>query len=1547
MSWWNPGGIWDKAKDVAEFVKENTVDPVVESSPGKWVRQNTIDPAWTEVKGIARTGLSIADFPLQSMKNWGAFAYNNPITRMLIFKTLYTPDDFKKAEASTIDSLFGIVRNTTLGEQVSDLISGRPVEQGQGIFPAGENEIEVARRRKETYPQIYGESFTLGRMYVAPLVDMGVVEPTSTLHSLFSGAIDATYTLAADPLNFVPAGAVLNIAGKLDVPLAASARAGVRAKVTTTLSPQSRKILEQAAEQGKFALDEMGVITTPTGEVFAATNWDAYKLTPKGSRFIDSFVGENSGTASQIWRASDGQIPPKTALRLAAAETYDEVVAIFDDAVRAGNTMENVRILPGLDPRPITTRAGVVIKSNARKYRPFGELLPESTSFPMNNPVKAVNNADNLMGSLEVPTELRNQLLDDLFKAFDSQDNTTVFDWLNTFEDKIIRHAFKDFNFTEDELVRITSWRKVFDEQLSEFVQNELGASTPLPWLIGSGGKEGYGPLYIYQMLKMDPILIDPEDLKFLINKAGTIRKKLEAGRRRVLDTELVKKGKQTKEIITEVEPTLLEPLMKKVDQGGELVDFIVSKVWKANILMRPRYLMRALPEEMMRVYITGMIEHPGAYMMQIMFGKASKDVWGNSIVTSRQAAKASAEVADLERRINVYNKIINSGGKEFRGKNVLKLREEALNKLDEAKITIEDYDFRLQNELPMIDEALIGAVPDAAKSLMLEPAAMAATAKKYYPAKVQKSRDPVTWGKAVATQISQRASSVDVQQIARATLKGQTSDQIAKRFFDGDLKPVLEKYLKPLGNKNKDYVWDLEGIRNYVVQVVNDLEMYTMGDGLLYEVFATGKFNDEIVFGNNYYKSGNIVKANQDLATYIRKVHIDNPIAPDNIAYWPSVFEKTEEANRMGKMYDKLLSYGWGTFYGLPSDILSRNPLWNYARWQRVLELMPIMDPTEADEILKMATREKLPRALVDDMKEVAKRAAGELNREEVEILSSQFATTYTQNDLFSSIKKSRFGAAHRKTIPFYDAFRELSGAAMKMFMNPKFMHKADVVFGELRQNTELPGAIDRDGDGKKDPWLYRDPVSGDEMFAIPMPGFLFKEWKKNGLDLQFGNTLPGLSLITNLYPSLGPVVSWPLAKILPDSPEFDSWRKLIAPYGIPDIKDPMGLAPFLVPILGQQQLQMITGAMGLEMFSSLEERQKFSQIFLRALAATSSSKDYDPVTPGVQSPTGYESMKQWEEDAKELATKIYGTLGVAAAFMPGAPIAQWYAKSKTGTVLLGVLSERWSKINEQGDKEGFDYQDKLEAFVEEFGSEALIAFLQPVTDRRIVGSTSTKEFDNWYRNNRDVASKYNEVSGYFSPRSSELDPSVWFIQKLNGDVKYKDPKQFAKNVQSALANFVYNKNLRIYMESIPAEELKLKSVQAAITDYKRDLQTSLRKAYPDWDRATAATLARTETLKQISATRSMIKESSMQNNEVAIAAKEYLAARDANVGFAISNSTTIREDNWWRGSKQTEVLRQVLWEKGEQLAEKYPQFVNLWQNVLSREFVSLEIED
>jgi hypothetical protein len=415
----------------------------------------------------------------------------------------------------------------------------------------------------------------------------------------------------------------------------------------------------------------------------------------------------------------------------------------------------------------------------------------------------------------------------------------------------------------------------------------------------------------------------------------------------------------------------------------------------------------------------------------------------------------------------------------------------------------------------------------------------------------------------------------------------------------------------------------------------------------------------------------------------------------------------------------------------------------------------------------------------------------------------------------------------------------------------------------------------------------------------------------------------------------------------MLPDSSDFDKIRDLIAPYGIPDLSSP-DIAQFIIPGASEQVMRIL-GSNGLELFSKVEDRQKAAQSVIRALQVASATKDYDPATPGQQGPTGYDSREQWEADGKELGTKIYGLIGWAGLFLPGAPIAQWTAKSRKGNVLISVIAQRWNQIDKMGDKNGLDYQDKLEMLVQEFGNENFVAFMQPITDRSVVGSSSTKEYYDWYRINKDVVDKYQNVGGYFSPKSSELDPDVWNIQKLAGDVKYKDPKQFAINLESAIANFVFNRNMREVMDSISPDDMFGTLANLKIKEQKKIQTKAVQAAYPNWDRAAAATSSQRNRRIQLIEARKFIAEPSVQDNDAVKAATEYFKYRDANVAYTVGNFPQVTEDNWSSASKirGAVVLRQALWDEGERLAEKYPQFVNLWQNVLSREFISVEVED
>ena len=1554
MGWKNPFDFIDDIKDTAlqfiyskgESAVENIPDPVREEL-GK-----IATPVVIGTKVGTRTVAAAADFPIQALTNSLAFLYNNPELYAPIMKNDRGPG-FNKNKSSYLDQLKGIVTNTTAGQVIADALpGGDKLDIGSGFFVGGRTQQDVAEGKVETQPQIYGHTFTVGRAFAAPLADMGLIEPGDTAWNTISGAIDASYTLAADPLNWLPAGAALNL-GKLgDIPLTAGARAGKRAKVTTTLTKESRKILEEAVEEGRIVLDAAGGINNGRRTV-NPNNWEAFKLTPKGKKWAESFAGPQSGTAAEIWRRSGGAIPPGTALKLQRAKSLDEVIAIFDDAVYAADPMTHMRTMPGIDPRPVVTKTGVAIKGNASRYRPFADTLPESTDFPLNNPLTAAKNADSVMGVLEVPLDVRNRLMTELFEAFSDTDDQVIFDWLDNFENVVIKDQLKKWNYTDDEITRIASWKQKFQATVSGYVTDSAGSSVPLPWLVG-GTRGGYGPLLISQQLKVNPILIDPVDLRTIADRLGPLRSRLEKARRTVVGETI---DPVTGEIIiTEVKPNrIVNDPLRLVEAAGDLVDWSMSRVWKANVLIRPKYLIKTLPEELARLSFSGIFDHHYQYFIQLFSDTNNIDAMGRVIRTARQASKMEAELAEANRLLSKFENLKSAGETTLYNLSIDDVIASQINKITSLENGLIEFDARIVDLLPGMDDAILRGQSNKAYDLMQNPAAVSGAVSRGHVQSVERLVNPELWSTAFAQRIAERASNGYIRSIAQDLLDGKSIDEITARFFGGDLQGSLNEYIKNQGRLDPDYVWDFDGVRNFVKKNVDDIEVYAMGDDSLLEAIAKNKFDGEELSGRRgfsaYTGDKNLdFKPNNLLKNYIKKTHSTNDLAPARINYFPSVFDSSRDARnartRISNRYDAMLSFAWDGIYGAASDKLARVPTWNQAKWQRIIELVPVMDKAEADLLVETVKKTDILQSLKDDIIEAAATAQGEMTVEDVNLLGELFATRFTKDTYFDASRKTKFGAAHRKIFPFFDAFVELTGSAAKLATNPKVIHRADQLMGELRQNTFF--GTDIDGDGKKDSFLYKDPVSGEEMYAVSVGGPFLKEWRKNGLDFRVGNSLNSLSMVTTAYPGIGPVVSFPLVKMLPDSSDFDKIRDLIAPYGIPDISSP-DIAQFIVPGFGSEQATRILGSSGIEIFSKVEYRQKAAQSVVRALQVASATKDYDPATPGQQGPTGYDSLEQWQADGKELGTKIYGLVGWAGLFLPGAPIAQWTAKSRKGNVLISVIAQRWNQIDKMGDKNGLDYQDKLEMLVNEFGNENFVAFMQPLTDRSVVGSSSSREYYDWYRVNKQVVDKYQNVGGYFSPKSSELDPDVWNIQKLAGDVKYKDPKQFAINLESAIANFVFNRNMKEVLDTIPPDERYGTLAKLKIKEQK-DIQTkAIQAAYPNWDRAAAATASQRNRRVQLIEARKFITEPSVQDNDAVKAATEYFKYRDANVGYAVSNFYKVTEDNWATASKirPAVALRQALWDEGERLAEKYPQFVNLWQNVLSREFISVEVED
>jgi hypothetical protein len=138
------------------------------------------------------------------------------------------------------------------------------------------------------------------------------------------------------------------------------------------------------------------------------------------------------------------------------------------------------------------------------------------------------------------------------------------------------------------------------------------------------------------------------------------------------------------------------------------------------------------------------------------------------------------------------------------------------------------------------MDDAILRGQSGRAYDLMQNPAAVSGAISRGHVQSVELAVNPRLWSSTMAQRIAERASNGYVRKIAQDLIDGTSIDDITLRFMDDkDLGPILTKYIANQGNLDPNYVWDFDGIRDFVLKIVDDIEVYTMGDDSILEAIA------------------------------------------------------------------------------------------------------------------------------------------------------------------------------------------------------------------------------------------------------------------------------------------------------------------------------------------------------------------------------------------------------------------------------------------------------------------------------------------------------------------------------------------------------------------------------------------------------------------------------------------------------------------------------------------------------------------------------------
>jgi len=208
------------------WLRENVGKPYV-ARPAMYIGDKVAPEAFEDLVGQAVGGVGVAAswvydeffkpmirdvssalmLPIELIENFAMVGGD------LIWREYGMGPGYEASEASVTEMLKSIYANTTIYQSGLQRWRTRNFEggegqfafspSGEGFFPSGMTMEEKNKYEEFIRPKIYGQTATVGRAAWKPLVDTGLVQAGDDVHSLLTGATDASFIIFTDPLNYI------------------------------------------------------------------------------------------------------------------------------------------------------------------------------------------------------------------------------------------------------------------------------------------------------------------------------------------------------------------------------------------------------------------------------------------------------------------------------------------------------------------------------------------------------------------------------------------------------------------------------------------------------------------------------------------------------------------------------------------------------------------------------------------------------------------------------------------------------------------------------------------------------------------------------------------------------------------------------------------------------------------------------------------------------------------------------------------------------------------------------------------------------------------------------------------------------------------------------------------------------------------------------------------------------------------------------------------------------------------------------------------------
>lgn len=1317
----------------------------------------------------------------------------------------------------------------------------------------------------------------------------------------------------------------------------------LRAGRAGAVIPPSKLSGEEYTKLAKATAEEMGL----TGDTIDVGRFNGFLATDKGKRLVQNLVEAN--TVDDVYRATSKNLYASTAKALRDAKTQDEVLNVLIDTVGKESGLMRTR-LPGTGVT-YNTRKHMMdflnelpVLSSPKAKRLVSNVPRRVADMDAKDPLEqraTIQAIDNWMRQSLVDDATRKETLDRATDAIIGEGATPTAkkQFIEDFEDLMVESWVKA-GVAPEIAEALMANHRVIAGRTQLYNLDDAGVFTDSGFYKGlAGGPDKIengvvvGPQNAAELARNVLEMPDPRQIRRLTSDIGWIFGKSQAGAvqkaGRVMGT---------------------DPNIEALREAGQLrLPFAaiesVQQLWRTTTLMTVAYSVRNLIEGQMRLAFnngqtTSVLRHPLQHLQWATKTKGAGDALGNTwdgidigdaaVRTQREYDKAvglarAAYVNDpisdyriaertgdwqrVEKGVNDRKQVVQGHGDQ-----IGKLNADLADRLVAAGATDEEI------------KLLVGYGGQAAPQELVDKYSKYLKDGETFADWYMEIRDLHLAGRPVYVpgkngapgRFADEPVSINLDLPENMNLYLREARERVQRFTGNreDLTDVVASGLLPAERVIGPEI-GLSGADVGQVRLIPT----PGGRGLrTVRVVAYDEATDEAIVRAFAFREG---ESSSDLRKLLDSddVYYDSKL-PTVFGWESRQPNYLQEGNLVKQKWDSFVDKWFAFVYTKRSATLERGPAFRQQYFNWVDQLVPSLKQEALDGMVanvkaRAASLDITPEQYVGgkkrwqrilDHQQGRKTIYGTLTLKEMDAYAKGNALDDLKQMLYDASERNNLTDIARIVMPFAQAQVDFYKALGRMVSVDTGFGKMPNMYNLRRAQLIVDGGISADPDGDGRGFFYKDPVSGQWSFSYPLGGQLTKMLTKflgggPGVTAQMQAPVSGVMLGFDMRPGLGPIGQFAASRILPDSPQYDAIRNWLLPFGETAFKGEN---------VGQQLYKSFVPSWAQKVISGLTDSPEGSSIyantFMETFQALASSGKYDLATD------------QGQEDLYEQAKKYAKTLTLMRGFIqfsgPSRFSPEFEVATKQGDVLATLLTKEFFEM--QNDTENGGYDTAVQRFIETFGEDAFI-YMGRKTRSTVGGLESTEEASKFERQHTSLFRRYKEVAGFFAPGGGSYSQPAYFRQIQTGQKERVTPEELLSQAQRTIG-FSYYKAMRDKAGPYPTE---------AQREYLRGYREFLVKKYPGFGEGeTKTSQERTDELNKLREA-----ASTLPDNPVAQAIEKYMAKRDeALTELSKAGLSSL-------SGKQAEPFRDYLYGYGEALAETYPDFGRVWQQLISYE--------